>query len=472
MFRILLAQKSELNNRIVKSALSGKAAEIGFIEVPATKGDILKNIEMVKPDILVISYELNDGDCISVIENIKRFEETGINKLERKVHIVVIGENDSFDIVREVFRLGVEDYILDPPGIYTIIEITEKIMAKVLSTRLENLYSSVAERKETDYNILSEYTFFYNVMFNDRDMKDHMGVYELFDIWEYGYIATFNMKLKSVGKDFNIFEFQKMLRNKLSRKMDIKWGPIMNNKMSVYVKSEGEYLNDRVKMNNFLHWSTKEILDVIQTTIETASVGVGRVYSKEKLHFSYEESVKALMRNEALEIKIYDEEKDKEITQAMGTGNNFDRIIRSIEMYLMDLPTREIRLSALKMIYGVIKIDLESKEKKLSEGVAFAVEYIYANYKKEITLKEVAKLCGVSTQYLSKIFGEELGINFIDYLNNFRVNKAKEMLAENKKSVKEICFEVGYNDPNYFSRTFKKVTGRTPREYIKEMEKI
>jgi beta-lactam-binding protein with PASTA domain len=62
-------------------------------------------------------------------------------------------------------------------------------------------------------------------------------------------------------------------------------------------------------------------------------------------------------------------------------------------------------------------------------------------------------------------FKNKTGVNFIDYLTNIRIERAKELLADSDVSIKEICSEVGYADPNYFSRIFKKVTGVTPTEY-------
>ena len=55
--------------------------------------------------------------------------------------------------------------------------------------------------------------------------------------------------------------------------------------------------------------------------------------------------------------------------------------------------------------------------------------------------------------------------NFIEYLTNLRMDKAKELLLTTESSMKEICSMVGYADPNYFSRTFKKNIGVTPTEY-------
>ena len=77
----------------------------------------------------------------------------------------------------------------------------------------------------------------------------------------------------------------------------------------------------------------------------------------------------------------------------------------------------------------------------------------------------MSQMLGISSYYFSKLFKNETGTNFIEYLTNLRISKAKDLLDENRLSVKEIGITVGYPDPNYFSRIFKKNVGQTPSEY-------
>ncbi|MDK2799580.1 MAG: two-component system, response regulator YesN [Clostridiales bacterium] len=92
-------------------------------------------------------------------------------------------------------------------------------------------------------------------------------------------------------------------------------------------------------------------------------------------------------------------------------------------------------------------------------------EYIKQNYMKEITLDEMAAMTGFSSYYFSKIFKQYQNINFIDYLTSVRIEKAKEFLKDPTANIKEISNMVGYSDPNYFTRVFKRTEGITPTEY-------
>jgi two-component system response regulator YesN len=105
------------------------------------------------------------------------------------------------------------------------------------------------------------------------------------------------------------------------------------------------------------------------------------------------------------------------------------------------------------------------KKSRASALIAIVSDYLDNNYAQEISLEDVASYVQISSFYLSKIFKKELGENFIDYLTGIRIRKAKEILANPLNNVKDACYQVGYHDPNYFARVFKKISGMTPTEY-------
>lgn len=110
--------------------------------------------------------------------------------------------------------------------------------------------------------------------------------------------------------------------------------------------------------------------------------------------------------------------------------------------------------------------NVTSKKEEQSSGViAQAKNYIDTHYNKDISLDDVSREVEISPYYFSKLFKEETGENFIEYVTNIRLERARELLAKTEYSMKEICGEIGYADPNYFSRIFKKNVGLTPTEY-------
>jgi len=94
-----------------------------------------------------------------------------------------------------------------------------------------------------------------------------------------------------------------------------------------------------------------------------------------------------------------------------------------------------------------------------------AVDYLYAHYNEQITLNEVAEHAFVSTYYISRMFKRETGKNFVDFLNEIRIEKAKEMLKDVRYKTYEVAEKVGIPDAHYFSRMFKKYVGVTPTEF-------
>ena len=82
-----------------------------------------------------------------------------------------------------------------------------------------------------------------------------------------------------------------------------------------------------------------------------------------------------------------------------------------------------------------------------------------------ITLKELAKVSGLSTPYISVLFKKEVGENISSYLLRLKIKAAQDMLTNSKRSTKEIGFYLNFSSQSYFIRCFKEVTGVTPREY-------
>ena len=78
---------------------------------------------------------------------------------------------------------------------------------------------------------------------------------------------------------------------------------------------------------------------------------------------------------------------------------------------------------------------------------------------------------GVSDDYLSRVFSRELGVTPWDYLNRYRILRAKELLGKTSETIGNIALQVGFKDQAYFSRVFHKLAGRSPQAYRDEPEK-
>ena len=91
--------------------------------------------------------------------------------------------------------------------------------------------------------------------------------------------------------------------------------------------------------------------------------------------------------------------------------------------------------------------------------------YIRDNLSNELNIESMAERVNISKSYFSHMFKKETGSSFIDYVNNVRIDRAKELLISSNMRVNEIASEVGIHNPNYFGIIFKKLTGMTPGDY-------
>jgi len=96
-----------------------------------------------------------------------------------------------------------------------------------------------------------------------------------------------------------------------------------------------------------------------------------------------------------------------------------------------------------------------------------ALRYVAERYADPLSLEDVAARVGLSAAHLSRVLSSETGKSFIEHLSDIRIARAKAELASGRMSVKEVGAAVGYADPNYFSRAFKRVTGMTPSDYAR-----
>jgi len=101
----------------------------------------------------------------------------------------------------------------------------------------------------------------------------------------------------------------------------------------------------------------------------------------------------------------------------------------------------------------------------LKNPIESAIQFIQMNYGYALTLKEVANQVYLSPSYFSRLFKEEVGMTFVEYLSFVRVQKAKTLLRVSSLPIEIIANNTGFSNASYFATAFKKLVGKTPREY-------
>ena len=140
-----------------------------------------------------------------------------------------------------------------------------------------------------------------------------------------------------------------------------------------------------------------------------------------------------------------------------------DDILNSMEETISE--QRAETISRIIASYISMLLEKFPNEKNTVKSIIENVKgYILANLKYELKLSEVAELFFYNEVYLGRLFKNEVGESFNDYVNRQRINLASQLL-HTELSVTQISGQVGYNNVSYFNRVFKTLVGVTPTEY-------
>lgn len=300
---------------------------------------------------------------------------------------------------------------------------------------------------------------------------------------------------------------------------------IMGNKLIIVVPSEKERLSyeERLQMIE----RTRSLVTALREMADVAfKAGIGSIRSWDDMFDSYQEALRAVRfgvrhvthiddlvsqaepdrQNEITKKALLDDiRRGQEMETKREADVYFDHVMRlygkdisDVKLKLLEavLEGRQLLISQGKSpdhAYGENLMRGETKEAlalafdndcmdlareirvrtpRTDTAIGRAKEYIQRNFTKDISLDSVAQAVSISPYYFSKLFKEETGTNFSDYLTELRINRAKQLLDEDPdRNIKEISIESGYSNPNYFSRIFKKWTGSTPTERRQETQR-
>lgn len=155
-----------------------------------------------------------------------------------------------------------------------------------------------------------------------------------------------------------------------------------------------------------------------------------------------------------------DEKRMRELFEAMPD--------RPAERFFESAKLVELFAGNLGSVTAVVEMSRREEAENLAERERLhpAFSYIEKNFTKDIALGDMARLCHMSENYFSRMFGRVTGTTFPRYIADLRIARAKELLLAGGK-VRAVAYDVGYDDPAYFVRRFKQHTGMTPAEWQK-----
>lgn len=141
------------------------------------------------------------------------------------------------------------------------------------------------------------------------------------------------------------------------------------------------------------------------------------------------------------------------ISEVMNKVNGYELMYQSLILQL------------LVMIKRIIESDDMNNQIMDTKETEMVRKYIERNYSEHITLDDLANACFTSKYYMSHIFKKDLGVSPIKYLIIKRIEESKVLLRTTDLTIAEVSEKVGYENITYFIQTFKKVVGKSPKEF-------
>jgi YesN/AraC family two-component response regulator len=153
--------------------------------------------------------------------------------------------------------------------------------------------------------------------------------------------------------------------------------------------------------------------------------------------------------------------------------NSVDEFYKKHENYkqLVSGRIHELLVKVCREFVATNAVNNQTRYSRASVKAQSMLGYINREYHKKITARDIEELFESNYDYLNRIFHKMTGYTVFNYLNVVRINKAKEIIGTTHMKFSEVGYLVGIEDPYYFSKLFKKLTGMTPTQYWEKVRK-
>jgi two-component system response regulator YesN len=150
------------------------------------------------------------------------------------------------------------------------------------------------------------------------------------------------------------------------------------------------------------------------------------------------------------------------------TNKAINQLKNQLQTNVMDCQSIEQIATEMRGLVNDLIVTTRGKSQNpKDQNIQKAMRYISYHYHEKIYLSDIAKHVGYSDSYFSRLFKEVTGSRFSDYLNEYRIERAKKMMGNYQLTLGEIAARVGFEDVSYFSQVFHRIEEITPSQYRK-----
>ncbi|SEO00318.1 two-component system, response regulator YesN [Amphibacillus marinus] len=503
MISVLIVDDEEIE-RTSMSLILSKAFPKLEIKLAKNGKSAIEIANSFQPDLILMDIKMPGMNGLEAIKQIKQSQE--------RTKFIMVTAYDTFAYAKEAIKLGATDYILKPSKVTEITATIGQVIEQI-----------EAEQKEADARQLE----LINYERSKRVLETDMVTQLLFDHVHDVHVDML-MEMLNVSKTRESFVFVVLLPEGLESKypallrkikqIDNVWvGALSGRHFPVIVfRNEQSFRAQAIAI-------VRQALPPADQQLEPGwSIGIGQVHQlMDEIKRSYQQGLIAgLDQTRANQYRFYEDlslgqNSCDQLLEKYRTKDFFDhvrlgrweeiqqRLTLLIQCFQKeDYPIQVVQQRMLEMVWLIGRILDEMDIKMTWASVTFQSQsyqqlsrelglylsqlkgnharyiqsmerdsmhqikhYIMQFSHEDISLDLLADKMGLSPIYISKMFKEKLGINYIEFLTECRIEKAKQLLADPEKSIKAITFDIGYHDPNYFSKVFKRQTGLSPKQY-------
>ncbi|MFG6117938.1 response regulator [Thalassobacillus sp. B23F22_16] len=516
MLRLMAVDDEWIEREGLKKIIANECPGADVVAEAANGRQAIETALEAEPDIILMDIKMPGIDGVEAVTEIK--------KNLPNTRFIMVSAFDTFEYAKNVMQQGVKEYLLKPSRKQEVVAAVRRVEREIVEESRQVAEKQYLERQFNKALKFMQSEWALSMLVDHMQDLDLTEWSELLDInITCGYAMVIDFR-QANDRDKSFAWVKEYIRNH-SKDVQL-FSPNHEEKLPVFFLSDQLTGTDKSEFLSYVLPFVRNLLHQFekQTGIRM-HVGIGTPYaSTDEMNRSYHEALHALehikssdqvtylfadKNNHHQSPEVYAFKREKELLDAVKNGD----ISTALEQYSLYLKDQQVdglgiltaKMNELFIIVTRMMNDMgiqaerfdhfshfhsysELEEKCVHElrrmvekvntwravhakgKLGSAMDYMKEKYANPLTLEEVAAHVDLSPYYLSKLFKEKKGVTFIEYLTGIRVGKAKELMNDPVHSLKEICFKVGYKDPNYFSRVFKKKVGRSPNQYRKQAQ--